>query len=404
MASLPVSPLKGISLLFIKLDDIVDNSTEYKQFPNGLDLIYAIEEVCGRGKIEGAQRIGKLYRIYIKCEKAKDQLITEGFSFKGRHVSFCTRNPFTVNEEPDTVKIIIGGVPLSVANSEFEKALIDLSVDMVSDLKFENYRDKDGKWTAYKTGRRFVYCKKPKLNLKPSIRIGLWNASLYYREQVRPTNRTHTKEGEQHNTGQTEVRNEDTVNETTANSSTTASDNVSDSVNSVSDSVSDRADDSVSGGVCDGAVDSVSGGICDGAVDSVGGGVSDTGSDGVGDSMSSMSNPNNVTVQPITGKPPTKSSVERGDDWPVSESQDNGNVNKPGRSRLREPNTLSHYFDRRSRSNSTKRKQMVSSKILPPPSKSAKNSSLIYNHSKPNISSNSSPDWYENRHSNSNET
>ena len=223
MASMPVSPLKGISLLFVKVDDIVDYSTEYKQFPNGLDLIYAIEEVCGRGKIEGAQRIGKLFRIYIKCDKAKDQLVTEGFSFKGRHVSFCTRNPFTVKEEPDTVKIIIGGVPLSVANSEFEKALLDLNVDMISDLKFENYRDKDGKWTAYKTGRRFVYCKKPKLNLKPSIKIGLWNASLYYREQVRPkpNYRADTQEVEQHiTTESSEVRNDDTVNETTtANSS-----------------------------------------------------------------------------------------------------------------------------------------------------------------------------------------
>ena len=148
MMDLPASPLKGISLLFIKTDDIIDFSSEQKQYPNGLDTIYDIEKVCGRGKIEGAQRIGKLFRISIKCENARDKLATEGFTFKGRHVCFYTRNPFTVSEEPDTVKIITGGVPLSVANSEFESALLDLNVEMISEFKLENYRDKDGKWTA----------------------------------------------------------------------------------------------------------------------------------------------------------------------------------------------------------------------------------------------------------------
>ena len=200
MAGLPVSPLKGISLLFLKTDDIVSSAGNNTQFPNGLDIIYAIEEVSGKGSIEGAQRIGKLYRIYIKNNEAKDKLTTEGFSFGGRHVNFYSQNPFTVKDHPDTVKIIIGGVPLSVANSEFEKALIDLNVQMVSDIKFENYRDKEGKWTSYKTGRRFVYCQKPQLNLKPSVRIGLWNGSLYYREQVRPRwNATHAPKSDINN-------------------------------------------------------------------------------------------------------------------------------------------------------------------------------------------------------------
>ena len=197
MAGLPTSPVIGTSLLFIKTDEILQSSNTNSPFPNGLDIIYAIEEVSGKGSIEGAQRIGKLYRIYIKTEQARDKLATEGFTFCDRHVSFYTKNPFTVREQSDTVKILIGGVPLSVANSEFEKALLDLNVNMVSELKFENYRDKDGKWTSYKTGRRFVYCEKPALNLKPTIKIGLWSGSLFYREQVRPKSYNHSTGGEQ---------------------------------------------------------------------------------------------------------------------------------------------------------------------------------------------------------------
>ena len=80
----------------------------------------------------------------------------------------------------------MGGAPLSLAHDEFEKALLDLKVEMVSDIKFENYRDSEGKWPIYKTGRRFVYCKKPSLNLKPVTRVGLWNATIYYRGQIKP--------------------------------------------------------------------------------------------------------------------------------------------------------------------------------------------------------------------------
>ena len=89
----------------------------------------------------------------------------------------------TVKEQsPETVKIIIGGVPLSVAHDV--KGLLDLKVEIVSEIEFENYRDSEGKWTNYKTGRRFVYCKNPSLNLKPITRVGLWNATIYYRGQI----------------------------------------------------------------------------------------------------------------------------------------------------------------------------------------------------------------------------
>ena len=166
MSGLPSPPIKGISLLFLKVADV---TTPDNPYVNGLELIYAIEKATGRGTIEGAQRMGNLFRIYIKNESARNKLSIEGFIFHGHQVTLFTRNPFSVKDQsPETVRIIIGGVPLSVANDEFEKALLDMKVEMVSDIKFENYRDSEGKWTNYKTGRRFVYCKKPSLNLNHS--------------------------------------------------------------------------------------------------------------------------------------------------------------------------------------------------------------------------------------------
>ena len=193
MAGLPAPPIKGLSLLFLKVSDVapLSNKDHYVDI-NGLDVIYALERVSGRGTIEGAQRIKNVFRIYCKNKTASNKLCTEGFIFNGHQVSLYTHNPFSMSDQSsETVKIIIGGVPLSVANDEFLKVLLDLKVEFLSDLKFENYRDRDGKWTEYKTGRRFIYCKKPSLNLKPYVKIGLWNASIFYRGQIRPKRSDH---------------------------------------------------------------------------------------------------------------------------------------------------------------------------------------------------------------------
>ena len=203
MAGLPAPPIKGLSLLFLKVSDVTppSNKDHYVDI-NGLDIIYALERVSGRGTIEGAQRIKNIFRIYCKNKTASNKLCTEGFTFNGHQVSLYSHNPFSVSDQSsETVKITIGGVPLSVANDEFLKVLLDLKVEILSDLKFENYRDRDGKWTDYKTGRRFIYCKKPSLNLKPYVKIGLWNASIFYRGQIRP------KRSEYKSTEQTGLQN-----------------------------------------------------------------------------------------------------------------------------------------------------------------------------------------------------
>ena len=97
MSGLPTPPIKGISLLFLKVADVTPSDNK---FVNGLDLIYAIEKVTGRGSIEGAQRMGNLFRIYVKNENAKNKLpILEGFTFQGHQVSLFTHCERTVTRD-----------------------------------------------------------------------------------------------------------------------------------------------------------------------------------------------------------------------------------------------------------------------------------------------------------------
>ena len=189
---LPVSPSKGVPPLFLKASTL---ATPADVFINGLDICYALESITGKNTVDCVQRMGNLYRIYTKTLSAREDLLINGFIFNNTSVSLLARNPFQVKDQqvPST-KLIIGGVPMSVADSEIERALLDLNIKMLSELKYETYRDADGKWTHFKTGRRFVYIELPQLNLDCFVKIGLWKASLYYRQQIRPRKQNNNSE------------------------------------------------------------------------------------------------------------------------------------------------------------------------------------------------------------------
>ena len=179
-----VSPTQGVTPLFVKASTLAPLKGTYL---NGLDICYALENVSGKGTVDCVQRMGDLFRVYAKTEMAKEDLLIKGFSFNNISVSLLARNPFQVKDQKvRSTKLFIGGVPMSVADSEVERALLDENLKLLSDLKYETYRDSDGKWTHFKTGRRFVFIEIPELNLKPFLQIGLWRANLFYKEQIRP--------------------------------------------------------------------------------------------------------------------------------------------------------------------------------------------------------------------------
>ena len=194
MQALPESPTKGVPPLFLKASTL---ATPAGGFINGLDICYALENVTGKNTVDCVQRMGDLFRIYTKTLTAREDLLINGFEFNNTSVSLLARNPFQIKDQHvQSTKLIIGGVPMSVADSEIQRALLDLNIQLLSELKYETYRDANGKWTHFKTGRRFVYIVLPKLNLDCLIKIGLWRATLYYREQIRPKKNNNTSENE----------------------------------------------------------------------------------------------------------------------------------------------------------------------------------------------------------------
>ena len=169
--------------LFIKLRDLPRKEDFYTTFA----MCSACEEVSGYESMEGAQLISGLWRLYPANTAARDTLLLSGISVEGIHVTLSDTNPFIVSangQEIKTTRVCISDIPLSYNNTDIELVLKKLGCTLMSDIKYECDRHED-KLTRFKNGRRFVYISVPEKPLPKQIRVGLFTAKLYHREQPR---------------------------------------------------------------------------------------------------------------------------------------------------------------------------------------------------------------------------
>ena len=135
--------------------------------------------------VEGAQRIGGLWRIYVTDEVARVNLLCTGISIRGHQITLKDRNPFLSAgfEGEDTTRLYVRNIPLSYDNEEIEKVLRKKGVNMIGKLKYVRARTAAGKLTNFKTGDRFVDIVVPEEPLPRKQSMGVFTASLYHKEQ-----------------------------------------------------------------------------------------------------------------------------------------------------------------------------------------------------------------------------
>jgi hypothetical protein len=154
------------------------------------EICSAAEKTSGHGTIEGAQRLGGLWRIYPTSMDARVGLLSRGIVLRGHSVQPRDRNPFLIRDNNGTerevaaVKVIVGNIPMSYKNTDIAKTMKQrLNVKIQSNVMDEKDRI-DGKLTRWKTGHRFVYIEPPTKPLPKSLQIGAFRASIYHRGQT----------------------------------------------------------------------------------------------------------------------------------------------------------------------------------------------------------------------------
>ena len=176
--------LKTVKALFIKVRSLpgANNNNDYKV----CEMCRSCEQVAGPQTMEGAQRIGGLWRLYPRTTEARTALLVKGIDLRGVHVDVSDTNPFLVGSDGDEVqstRLIVSDVPLSSSNKDIEDTLLKLGCKLLSPLRYELERDEKGLLTQWKTGRRYVFIAVPASPLQRDIKIGIFNAKLYHREQ-----------------------------------------------------------------------------------------------------------------------------------------------------------------------------------------------------------------------------
>ena len=168
--------------VFLKEADILSEETLTVR-----GLCAAAKAVTGYNTIDGAQNIRGLWRIYPKTEDARAELLLNGLTLAGVHMSVWDKNPYIVHddngEEVPTTRLLISDIPLSYSNEDIQKALEAIGCKLMSKLIYECDRDKNRCLTRWKTGRRFTYIGIPPAPLVRTLKIGLFEAKLYHKEQ-----------------------------------------------------------------------------------------------------------------------------------------------------------------------------------------------------------------------------
>ena len=153
--------------------------------PDTTDMCRAAKNSSCRGSIRGAQCIWGLWRIYPLRQEARNKLLLECMNLWGTHLSLLPQNRFTLqdqNSEKPATKLWEGNVPLCVDDNVIETALKNLGCEMRSTVRKELARDKNGKLTNWKMGRRFVFITVPTTPLPKICTIGIFSAELYHSE------------------------------------------------------------------------------------------------------------------------------------------------------------------------------------------------------------------------------
>ncbi|KAL8561114.1 hypothetical protein ACOMHN_033697 [Nucella lapillus] len=154
------------------------------------EICAAVEKTSGYETIEGAQRIGGLWRMYPRSSEERLILLLQGLAIRHVRVEVKDRNPFVVTtadgeREIEATKLIINNVPLSYSDEDILKTIKKLDVNIRSKLIHERDRDSNGKLTRWKTGRRFLYIDIPAKPLPKQVEMGPFKASIYHKEQKR---------------------------------------------------------------------------------------------------------------------------------------------------------------------------------------------------------------------------
>ena len=160
-------PIEDIPPLYLKNSELVRDGNTILH----IHICKAVVRIVNASKVEGVQRIGNLWMIFLTERAARLDLYNKGtLLIQGRNHTLYDDNPYTATYKPSDAnthksetrhndKLTIRNVPMWVENSDIKTMLEGHGVKLVSAIRYGLIRDEDGQLTDFKSGERYVYVK-----------------------------------------------------------------------------------------------------------------------------------------------------------------------------------------------------------------------------------------------------
>lgn len=177
--------MNNIKPLFVRQKDLVPEQVRDENVPTCFEVCRAISRVTQ--DIDGAQLVRGLWKVYMNTIESRAQLLTMGFSFRGRSIEVHSDNPYfrTYSDSSSIEKVTVQDLPLNVENKDIEALIKSFpGVKLVSNIRYGTAKDPDGRWTDFKTGDRYCYIQAPVITPLPKTsRVGNIPCRIYHRSQ-----------------------------------------------------------------------------------------------------------------------------------------------------------------------------------------------------------------------------
>ena len=172
--------LKEAQPIFVKDADWPSRMTNFA-------VCMAVTNEIDSGELIGAQKIGGLWRIYLKSENAHNKLLS-GFDYQGQKIPVYKQNPFrTGAQDPDDqlIRITIKDLPLSVNNQVIEDYLKQTGVTIVKSPEYARARDPDThQLTSWFNGDRVMFTRELQSPLPRFVQLASFTCRVFHSGQV----------------------------------------------------------------------------------------------------------------------------------------------------------------------------------------------------------------------------
>ena len=170
----------GEKPIFVRHSDIPNASNN---MPTGEEMFLNLAKITDVSNISGIQKIGGLWRVYLKEKESRITVISEGLKMRGVKVPVFDTNPFLKSGNENVWRVTVKDIPLSVADSVIVHELEGMKCKVAGKIVRQKLR-MNGQLTNCLNGDRVLYIEPRPIPLDRHVKIASFCARIFHDGQT----------------------------------------------------------------------------------------------------------------------------------------------------------------------------------------------------------------------------